>query len=288
MKDNHQSTGKENQEHSHLSLSREQLYELVWSKPMQHLAKDYGVSDRAMAKFCARMQVPVPPRGYWARKRAGNKVDRPPLPVFVAKEKPKLAPPEPEVQKSAQKKAKPSSEWEDRQKKIKQILRDHRHRLSDGVHYTIVVDSWNCDYTFGLNASFDPLRCKDNWDYLFYGEPFEETRSLVLKGRFLEPPKLQEEKVEVTLRQRAHLNEVERSKNEHLYEEKPPKAVGFLHKQKPFSWCSVSFPEDAMNIVLEATSANKIKFITLYGEKLLYRQASIFRFSLREQLEEDE
>jgi hypothetical protein len=50
MKDNPQSTGKENQERSHLSLTQEQLYELVWSKPMQHLAKDYGASDRAMAK----------------------------------------------------------------------------------------------------------------------------------------------------------------------------------------------------------------------------------------------
>jgi hypothetical protein len=42
---------------THLSLSREQLYELVWSKPMQYLAKEYGVSDRAMAKLCARKQV---------------------------------------------------------------------------------------------------------------------------------------------------------------------------------------------------------------------------------------
>ncbi len=48
----------------HLSLTREQLYELVWSKPMQHVAKDYGVSDRAMAKLCARNQVPDPPRDY--------------------------------------------------------------------------------------------------------------------------------------------------------------------------------------------------------------------------------
>jgi hypothetical protein len=215
-------------------LTREQLYELVWSKPMQHIAKEYGVSDRGMAKFCARMQVPVPPRGYWARKNSSYKVVQPPLPAFVEKERPKPKLPEPEVQKPALKKtkpskAKPSSEWEDRQKKIKQILRDHRRRPSDGVHYTIVVDSWNCDYSFGLNASFDPLRCKDNWDYIFYGEPFEEIRSLVLKGSFLEPPKLKEEKVEVTLRQRAHLNEAERSKNEHLYEEKPPKAVGSLH-----------------------------------------------------------
>jgi hypothetical protein len=273
---------------THLSLTRDQLYQLVWSKPMRHLAKDYGVSDRAMAKLCARNQVPVPPRGYWAKKKSGQKVVRPPLPAFVAKEKPKSEPPEPEVQKPATKKAKPSNAWEDREKKIKQILRDHRRRLSDGVHYTVLIDSWSCDYSFGLNANFNPFhRRKDNGDSI-YSEPFDETRWLVFKGKFLEPPQLKEQEVEVNLSQRPYLNEAERSKNLHLYEEDPPRAVGFLQKQKPCSWCSVSFPEDAMNIVLETASANKIKLITLYGKKMRYGQASIFRFSLREKTEDDE
>ncbi len=273
---------------THLSLTRDQLYQLAWSKPMRHLAKDYGVSDRGMAKLCARNQVPVPPRGYWARKRSGHKVVQPPLPAFVAKEKPKPEPPEPEVQKPAKKKAKPSNAWEDREKKIKQILRDHRRRLSDGVHYSVLIDRWSCDYSFGLNANFNPLRRrKDNWDSI-YSEPFDETRSLVFKGKFLEPPQLQEIEVEVNLSQRPHLNESERSKNLHMYEEDPPRAVGFLQKQKPFSWCFVSFPEDAMNIVLTTASVNKIKVITLYGEKMRYGQASIFRFSLREKAEDDE
>lgn len=77
MKDNPQSTGKKSQQHSHLSLTREKLYELVWSKPMQHIAKEYGVSDRALAKLCARKQVPVPPRGHWAKVNSAQKVTRP-------------------------------------------------------------------------------------------------------------------------------------------------------------------------------------------------------------------
>jgi hypothetical protein len=288
MKDNPQSTGKENQERSHLSLTREQLYELVWSKPMQHIAKDYGVSDRAMAKLCARNQVPVPPRGYWAKNNSGYKVGRPPLLTFVAKEKPKSKPPEPEVQKPAKKKAKISNAWEDREKKIKQIIRNYRRRLSDCVIYTILIDSWSCNYSFGLNANFNPLRRhKDIGDYI-YREPYNETRWLVFKGKFLEPPQLKEQKVEVTLSQSPHLNEAERSKNLHLYSEYPPESVGSLQKEKPVSWCFVSFPEDAMKIVLETASANKIKFIILYGEKMRYRHASIFNFSLREQAEDDE
>ena len=288
MKDNPQSTGKENQERSHLSLTRQQLYELVWSKPMHHLAKDYGVSDRAMAKLCARNQVPVPPRGYWAKKNSGQKVVRPPLPAFGAKEKPKPEQPEPGVQKPAKKKAKPSSAWEDREKKIKQILRDHRRRLSDGVHYTVLIDSWSCEYSFGLNANFNPFRRREDIGDSVYREPYSETRWLVFKGKFLEPSQLKEQEIEINLSRSPHLNEAERSKYLQEYSEDPPKAVGSLHKQKPYSLCFVSLPEDAMNIVLETTSANKIKFITLYGEKMRYRFASIFRFSLRENVEDDE
>ncbi len=215
----------------HLSLSREQLYESVWSKPMQHLAKDYGVSDRAMAKLCARNQVPVPPRGYWARKRWGYKVDRPPLPAFAAKEKSKPEPPEPEVKKPAKKKTKPTSAREDRKNKIKQIIRDHRSNLLNSIRYTILINSWSCDYSFGLNSMFNPLRPhKDTWDAVYH-EPFSERRSLVFKGKFLEPRQLKEQKVEINLTQRHHLNEVERDKNPSFYTEHPPKAVGFLEKE---------------------------------------------------------
>jgi hypothetical protein len=176
----------------------------------------------------------------------------------------------------------PHSAWEDREKKIKQILRDHRRRLSNGIQYTIIIDSWSCDYSFGLNANFNPFRRREDIGDSIYREPFHESRWLVFKGKFLEPLQLKEQKVEVNLAQRHHLNEVERSQNLSFYSEYPPKALGLLQKQKPCSWCYVSFPEDAINIVLETASTNKIKIITLYGEKMRYGQASIFRFSLRE------
>jgi hypothetical protein len=47
-----------------LTLSREDLYELVWSKPIVELAKDFGISDVAFAKRCRKLGVPVPGRGY--------------------------------------------------------------------------------------------------------------------------------------------------------------------------------------------------------------------------------
>jgi hypothetical protein len=62
-----------------LTLSREELYELVWSKPIVELAKDFGLSDVALAKRCRRLAVPVPGRGYWARVAAGQTPRQAPL-----------------------------------------------------------------------------------------------------------------------------------------------------------------------------------------------------------------
>ncbi len=61
-------------------FTREELYELVWSEPMAKLAGKLGVSDRGLAKACARGYIPVPPRGYWAKLQHGRRVIRPPLP----------------------------------------------------------------------------------------------------------------------------------------------------------------------------------------------------------------
>jgi hypothetical protein len=64
---------------SPLTLSRQALYELVWSKPLMELAQDFGLSDVALAKRCRKLGVPVPGRGYWARVAAGQDPYRPAL-----------------------------------------------------------------------------------------------------------------------------------------------------------------------------------------------------------------
>jgi hypothetical protein len=61
------------------SLSREDLYELVWSKPISQFAKDFGLSDRGLAKKCTRMEIPLPGRGYWAKLEHGYPQDKEPL-----------------------------------------------------------------------------------------------------------------------------------------------------------------------------------------------------------------
>lgn len=63
------------------TYNRQKLYEEVWAKPVVQVAIQYGVSDVAIHKICKSLQIPVPPRGYWAKLRAGEKMPRPPLPV---------------------------------------------------------------------------------------------------------------------------------------------------------------------------------------------------------------
>lgn len=44
-------------------LSRQALYELVWTEPMSVLAPRLGISDVGLAKICRRFNVPRPGRG---------------------------------------------------------------------------------------------------------------------------------------------------------------------------------------------------------------------------------
>jgi len=66
-----------------IRLTREELYNRVWSEPMRTVAKGLGISDVGLAKQCRRLNIPRPERGYWAKKTAGHKVRKvalPPLP----------------------------------------------------------------------------------------------------------------------------------------------------------------------------------------------------------------
>ncbi len=68
------------------ALTREALYGEVWSEPIVHVASRLGLSGRGLGKLCARHEIPVPPRGWWAKKQHGHRVRQTPLPETSAKE----------------------------------------------------------------------------------------------------------------------------------------------------------------------------------------------------------
>ncbi len=57
-----------------IDVTREELYRQVWETPMTKLAATYGLSGNGIAKICDRLNVPYPPRGYWAKLAAGKKM----------------------------------------------------------------------------------------------------------------------------------------------------------------------------------------------------------------------
>ena len=59
---------------------RDTLYKEVWSYPIIVVARTYGVSDVMIHKICKKLDVPTPPAGYWAKKKAGKSVEVIPLP----------------------------------------------------------------------------------------------------------------------------------------------------------------------------------------------------------------
>lgn len=61
-------------------MSRQQLYDLVWSAPLRALAKRFEISDVALAKACRRADIPLPGLGYWAKRAANKPVMQPTLP----------------------------------------------------------------------------------------------------------------------------------------------------------------------------------------------------------------
>ncbi len=62
------------------TLTREEIYRLVWDAPMTDIAKKYIISDVGFRKLCIRLDVPLPKRGYWNKVKVGQKVKQSLLP----------------------------------------------------------------------------------------------------------------------------------------------------------------------------------------------------------------
>lgn len=57
---------------------RWRVYDAVWSKPIAKVARRFGTSATDLFRACKELEIPTPPRGYWARKKAGEAVPRRP------------------------------------------------------------------------------------------------------------------------------------------------------------------------------------------------------------------
>ncbi|MGC3998038.1 MAG: hypothetical protein QM767_11315 [Anaeromyxobacter sp.] len=63
-----------------MALTREELYDAVWSQPMEAVAAKHGVSGSFLTRVCETLNVPRPQRGHWAKLKAGKLSPKPLLP----------------------------------------------------------------------------------------------------------------------------------------------------------------------------------------------------------------
>ncbi len=62
-----------------VSITRQELYDLVWSEPLLALSKKYKVPYPDFRKICENMNIPVPGSGYWTKLKF--KKDVTPIPL---------------------------------------------------------------------------------------------------------------------------------------------------------------------------------------------------------------
>jgi hypothetical protein len=64
-----------------ITLTRKELYDLVWSHPLSSLSKKYNISYHVLIKVCEKLNVPIPETGHWQKVQFGKPISIKPLPL---------------------------------------------------------------------------------------------------------------------------------------------------------------------------------------------------------------
>lgn len=71
---------------SYITLERNKLYEEIWEEPMSIVCKRYSLSDNGLRKICIKLEIPIPDKSYWGKKRAGKTPTKRKLPEYDGNE----------------------------------------------------------------------------------------------------------------------------------------------------------------------------------------------------------
>lgn len=61
------------------TLTREELYALIWAAPLKTVAERFGISGPQLSKLCSAYNVARPDQGHWTRLELGKPVTVHPL-----------------------------------------------------------------------------------------------------------------------------------------------------------------------------------------------------------------
>ena len=76
-----------------MTVTRDQLYEQVWARPMLAVAKDYEVSANYLARVCAVLERPMAAEGLLGEGRGGTEAAAAGAAARRVEEAPRSTPP---------------------------------------------------------------------------------------------------------------------------------------------------------------------------------------------------
>lgn len=249
-------------------LTREALYELVWSKPMRSAAADVGISDVGLKKRCRSLGVPVPPQGYWNRVLAGHRMPErptlpppppPPLPKTTQRAELPAAIPIPPNATEPVAKASTSTPKAATKKMPRRRRRNYREAF-----YVMPIDAWEWDYDFGVSASFTRDGVDEVRDYAH----------LHVRGTLIRPRSLAGRRFEATL--------IPERRDPAQYRE-APEWIADIHRSGRGKGLEAvaRVPIDVLSSLLVMLQAGRLRFFTLSGEPLYRSAANIRQYAFR-------
>jgi hypothetical protein len=70
-----------------IEMTRQQLYDLVWSRSMGDVAASIPMAHVSLKKLCSKYQVPVPPQGHWKKSPARQSANKVALPLTMGEQR---------------------------------------------------------------------------------------------------------------------------------------------------------------------------------------------------------
>ncbi|MCY1308510.1 hypothetical protein D9M68_412370 [compost metagenome] len=64
-----------------IDLTRRELHDLVWEKPLSHFIELYGGTYAEVKMLLEKYKITVPPNGYWSQLRAEHTLEKIVLPL---------------------------------------------------------------------------------------------------------------------------------------------------------------------------------------------------------------
>jgi hypothetical protein len=135
-------------------------------------------------------------------------------------------------------------------------------------HYEFEVQDWQVYYNFGVVRGSRNIIEEDFWDIA----------NLILLGRIISPEIKNADSARIEIRERPELDDHWKNPPH----EKPPLAIGYMEIPRGEATLHLNcwVPSRSFNLIPTAVASGKVKYVSIFGEKLKWRKGSVFDLTL--------